>query len=474
MGKKINNRAKALIVTLIFFSCIICVGIYFMIKPTTFVFINNNPEVQIHCEFDALANIKKVRDGKISQVVVDQSKLNINALGEYPVKYTYKEKTTEIIVSIVDKKSPTFDIVELEIDLGMKVDPNLMAINIVDDTKTTVKFKKDYKFDKVGDVKVVVVVIDQAGNKVEKKGVVHVLEKDDIAPEIKGVSTRTISKGDLSVDLLSGITVLDNRDPGPQLNVDQTKMDINKLGEYEVKYIATDRSGNKTETTCIIKVVEKAEIGVNTQTESKIVYLTFDDGPSYITEDILNVLDQYGVKATFFATGLNPDYFYLIKEAYNRGHTIGMHTYSHNYSQLYASPEAYYEDLNKIGELCKQQIGFVPRYIRFPGGSSNGISKKFNPGIMSFLTKDVLTKGYQYYDWNADFQDGSGKLAASTLFSKAIDTRANNVIILAHDARGKQTTVEALPKVIEYYRSNGYAFAGIDDFSYVPHHRVNN
>ena len=142
--------------------------------------------------------------------------------------------------------------------------------------------------------------------------------------------------------------------------------------------------------------------------DKKVVYLTFDDGPSENTKRILDILAQYNAKATFFITGANEDCRPYIKEAYEAGHTIGLHTYTHDYDKVYESDEAYFDDLEKIGEVAKEQIGFVPCFIRFPGGSSNMVSAKYNKGIMSRLVEAVQEKGYQYYDWNLDSGDAAG------------------------------------------------------------------
>ena len=97
----------------------------------------------------------------------------------------------------------------------------------------------------------------------------------------------------------------------------------------------------------------------------------------------------------------------MIKKAYDKGHTIGMHTYSHDYAKVYASVDAYFQDLDQIGQLVKEEIGYVPCFIRFPGGSSNTISASYTKGIMTTLTQEVQARGYQYYDWNGSSGDGS-------------------------------------------------------------------
>ena len=284
----------------------------------------------------------------------------------------------------------------------------------------------------------------------------------------------TVAKGG-KADYNSGVTVTDNRDPKPKLEIDNSKVNLDKLGTYKVKYIATDRSGNKTKKERTIKVVEKKDIGTSQQSNEKIVYLTFDDGPSANTQKILEILERYNAKATFFVTGTNQNYNYLIKEAHDKGHTIGLHTYSHDYKTVYSSVEAYFDDLTKVGNMVKDLIGHTPQYIRFPGGSSNTVSRKYTPGIMTTLSKEVINRGYQYYDWNGDSTDASGNnVPVNKLIANATSSKSNNINILFHDTSAKSTTVQALPAIIENYLARGYRFEAINDNSFAPHQGINN
>lgn len=207
----------------------------------------------------------------------------------------------------------------------------------------------------------------------------------------------------------------------------------------------------------------------------KVVYLTIDDGPSENTQAVLDILDRYGCKATFFVVGQDPAYFPMIKEAYYRGHTIGLHTYSHDYAYIYSSQQAYFEDLDSIGEVVRDQIGYVPCFIRFPGGSSNSISANYTSGIMSELVNEVQARGYQYYDWNVSSGDGSDHTADDLVYFATEEApEYDNIVLLMHDSSTKQTSVEALPRIIEYYQERGYTFEAIDRTTYVPHHGVNN
>ncbi len=208
--------------------------------------------------------------------------------------------------------------------------------------------------------------------------------------------------------------------------------------------------------------------GINT------VYLTFDDGPSENTEKILDILDSYGAKATFFVTGYHPEYRSSIGDAYRRGNAIGMHTMTHDYS-IYDSVESYFDDLSQVSEVVKEQIGYVPYLIRFPGGSSNTVSTSHCAGIMTTLSQEVVARGYQYYDWNVSSNDAAANtVPTQTIVEASCVEGWPNVMILFHDSSTKTTTVEALPQIIEFYKARGYEFKAIDRSVWVQHHRISN
>lgn len=206
----------------------------------------------------------------------------------------------------------------------------------------------------------------------------------------------------------------------------------------------------------------------------KTMYLTFDDGPSANTERVLDILDKYGCKATFFVTGQDPDYFPWMKEAYRRGHTIGLHSMYHDYEYIYTSTENFWADMDQIGQVVKEQIGYVPCFIRFPGGVSNTISAGYSEGIMTVLAEDVQARGYQYYDWELSCGDGAVLSTEETIAAGCEPTDSENVIYLLHDTSAKDSTVEALPSIIEYYQAQGYSFEALDRSSLVYHHGIAN
>ena len=355
---------------------------------------------------------------------------------------------------------------DLTIEINGKFDP-LSYISEVENgsVKEVTCQSKNLNIKKLGEYEITYTYKDR-----DYEAVIQVV--DTTKPEFKGLDDLIVSLN-TTPDLKAGVEVSDNSLEKIQYKIDSKKLDTSKEGMYEVTYSAKDSSGNKTTVKRKIEVIKK--IGSEHQSDEKVVYLTFDDGPSENTQKIMDILARYNAKATFFVTGRNQKYNYLIKDAYNAGHTIALHTYSHDYQTVYSSVDNYFDDLNKVGQMVKKEIGFVPHYIRFPGGSSNTISRKYCQGIMSTLTKEVVEKGYQYYDWNADSTDASGNhVAVDKLIRNGTLCHDNNVMILCHDAQAKDTTVQALPSIIEHYQSLGYSFKGIDDKTYTPHQSVNN
>ena len=208
----------------------------------------------------------------------------------------------------------------------------------------------------------------------------------------------------------------------------------------------------------------------------KVIYLTFDDGPTANTGKIMDALDRCGVKGTFFVVHSYDGCEKQIKEIYDRGHQIALHTYSHKY-EIYRSQQTYFEDLGKISDLVYNATGYRSMLVRFPGGSSNTISRKYCSGIMTALTNELPRRGYAYFDWNADSMDASGKVVSAEKIvrnSTAYIGKLDQIILLMHDAKIKTTTADALPQIIETYTAAGYRFDVLSTQSFTAHHTVNN
>lgn len=467
--RRLRKRAYVLIGCII--GLILGISIYFITRPAI-SFNESTQDIEINSTYNPMSFIKKVNGNK-SSVTVDDSKVNVHKLGKYKIVYKLNKKDYTLNVEVVDTKKPTFSVENKEIEVGSKVKASDFVKDIKDETKTKVYFKDDVSFDKEGTQKVTVVVEDQGGNKAEKEVSIKAV-KDTKAPLLAGLQNYDVLVGS-KIDFMKGITVTDDFDKNPKVTVDSSKVDFSKAGTYKVVYTTKDKSGNERKYTQTVVVNAPRPVNAVAPSGDKVVYLTFDDGPSANTQRILDILDKYHAKASFFVTGNGQKYNYLIKEANKRGHTIALHTYCHDYPTVYASTDAYFNDLNKVGNMVKGLIGYTPRYIRFPGGSSNTVSRHYSSGIMSRLTKMVQEKGYQYYDWNVSSGDAArNNVPAATLIANSTSSRNNQIMILCHDTAAKNTTVDALPKIIEHYQSLGYSFKAIDDSTFTPHQRVLN
>lgn len=194
----------------------------------------------------------------------------------------------------------------------------------------------------------------------------------------------------------------------------------------------------------------------------KVVYLTFDDGPSNLTRPLLDVLDRYGVKATFFVIGkTGKQDLQDMRDIVKRGHTIGMHSYTHNYQQIYADPKAFLSDLERIHALIQNTTGVDAHLYRFPGGSYNSYNHRYADQIIAELDR----RGYTYFDWNVDSGDAKTGTSAAAIYSNAVRgaRRYGKSVILMHNTNVKHATLAELPSVIATLQKSGYRFATLDE-----------
>lgn len=205
------------------------------------------------------------------------------------------------------------------------------------------------------------------------------------------------------------------------------------------------------------------------QEADRIVYLTFDDGPSENTEKVLCILRREQVPASFFviAAENNDEQLPILQETLKDGHCIGLHTCTHDYRKIYSSAEAYWTDIEalkqKLAPVCG---GYAFTVLRFPGGSNNTVSRKYGgSGLMDALKAQAAEKGYTVVDWNVSAEDSvGGHPSANTIASRVIRgcRGKSSAIILMHDSATNSATVEALPTIIGWLKENGYAFDTVD------------
>jgi len=304
---------------------------------------------------------------------------------------------------------------------------------------------------------------------------VKVVDKEEPKITLKGSSTTYVYTGKTYKE--KGATASDNIDGDISEKIKiEGEVDSSKNGEYEIKYTVVDNAGNIGQ--AVRKVIVKEQPQNSSCGEKGVIYLTFDDGPSSeTTPKILDVLKKYNIKATFFVTSSGPDE--LIKREYDEGHVIALHSSSHDYAKIYKSSEAFWSDMDEVQNRVYRITGEKAMLFRFPGGSSNTVSRHYSSGIMTQLAKEADEKGYTYYDWNESSGD-AGELKSTTFEDKVKEeiklsinsfSKSHGNVILMHDI--KQTTANAIEEIVKYGIDNGYTFDVLDE-SIVCHQKINN
>lgn len=199
----------------------------------------------------------------------------------------------------------------------------------------------------------------------------------------------------------------------------------------------------------------KCELPVFKQVDEKKAYLTIDDGPTERTLEILDILKEKDVKATFFVVGENTD-LDILKRVHDEGHTIGVHSNSHNYNKIYSSVEDFLNDFYAIYTKIYNVTSEYPTIFRFPGGSVNS----HNLGVYEEIISEMLRRGFVFYDWNISTEDTTKNITSNKIVENVINQVKNQdkLIILAHDTRDKVQTVKAIPEIIDYLHEQNYTF----------------
>lgn len=196
--------------------------------------------------------------------------------------------------------------------------------------------------------------------------------------------------------------------------------------------------------------------------EEKVAFLTFDDGPSSYTHEVLDILKKEGIKATFFVVGnsMSEDRIECMKRIIEEGHAIGLHTYSHEYKQIYKSVESFLEDINKLNDFLYEELRIKPNIYRFPGGSYT----VYNKHIRAELIEEMKRRGYVYYDWNTSAEDSIGNPTKSSIMKNIRKDafRFQTPVILMHDSEINSLTVQLLPEIIKEIKEKGYTFDTVD------------
>lgn len=406
----------------------------------------------------------------VTEDVITVNDINLGVLGDYEINYYIEllgmrvKKTRHI--KVIDNVGPKIDVTEEVIQSCPNKEIPDIKYQAFDEYDGDLTDRVEKITD---DDKIILNVSDSSKNTASLTIKVNRIDKEKPVIKLKGSSVMYITYGQTYKE--PGYSVSDNCSENLTTKVKVSGSVGRDIGTYQVKYEVVDDSGNKASATR--KVIIGTNVKDNGSVKNGTIYLTFDDGPNQgTTNKILDILKEEGVKATFFVTCKGPDS--LIKRMYDEGHTIALHTASHNYKEIYSSVDNYFKDLNKVGDRVKKITGVESKIIRFPGGSSNTVSKNYSKGIMTELTNIVLNQGYRYFDWNVDARDASSARNSRDVYynvtSNLSHNRAN--VVLMHDI--KSITVGALRDIIRFGKEQGYTFSEINMDTYMVRHKVKN
>lgn len=463
------NKKVIIVVSIIMSIIVICItGFYFLISNALKVD-KTNMEILVFEDYELPKYQAKIFNKDIKVKVNDG--VNRDKIGNYKITYevNFLFKNKKVVnVKVVDKEKPVIELIgEEEVNNcpnKLYLEEGYKAIDNYDgDLTDNINITKE-------DNKIVYSVKDSSGNESVKERIINY--KDETKPIIKlnGGSTITYNLGGNYKE--NGYSATDNCN-GILTNKVKVEGRVNtkKAGTYKIKYTVSDDSNNITSVTRTIVVKNtKAASGNNNK---GVIYLTFDDGPhARYTKKILDVLKKYNIKATFFVTCSGPDS--LIVREHKEGHTVALHTASHNYKTIYSSIDGYFKDLNKVSDRVYRLTGVKSKIIRFPGGSSNTVSKNYSRGIMSALSVEVVERGYNYFDWNISSGDAGSTTSAKGVFNNVKNglSKARGNVVLMHDI--KSYTANAIEDIIQYGLKNGYEFRKLTYETKPTRHGINN
>ena len=466
-------------------------GLSIMVSILAFgvTFVTERPEMDLNNITIEVGTIKTIENPKtiyhfkdVTNKVQIIGDINYSKIGSYETNFqidTLIGKYTKTAnVNVVDTVKPDITL-QGNVDYKQSykkeyIEPGFKAIDNYDGDITN-KVEVEKKNIDETHYALIYKVEDSSFNRKEVIRNVEII--DDVAPEItlNGNESMTIWVNGKYEE--EGAKSTDEKDGDLTEKIEVIgAVDTSNVGTYTIVYKVVDKSGNdasKKRTIYVINEEQIEKMQTGTRGNGKIIYLTFDDGPSSYTSKLLDILKKYNVKATFFVTGSGSDE--LIKREYEEGHTIGLHTNSHNYGYIYQNADNFFKDLYAVQDRVERVTGHKSYIMRFPGGSSNTVSRSADGGtkIMSYLTNEVERRGFTYFDWNVSSGDAGATTSSDGVYSNVVNgLKYNSNVVLQHDVKG--FSVNAVERIIQYGLNNGYTFRPLTAASYTAHHGVNN
>ncbi len=409
--------------------------------------------------------------------VIDSSKysflqddnIDVTKLGEYHVnysiKYFWKNYVLSRTVLVIDDVVPVIktNIKMVERDFCSKKDKEKLTFTAMDNYDGDLT---DKIVSKEEEERIMLSVLDNSGNEGVLSVPIKYTQKPNPVFKLNGSSTLYITLNSKYND--SGVTNQDGCGNNIKEDIKTVgSVDTTKTGEYTLTY--TNKAGKSLKRKV---VVYDPKTNPEIKANGKVIYLTFDDGPGSYTQKVLNTLAKYNVKATFFVTHQFSSYVNLIQKEYDAGHAIGVHTYTHNWN-VYKSVDAYVNDFNKMQNDVIKYTGSKTMIFRFPGGSSNTISRNYAKGVVAAIASKMTKDGYVYFDWDVDSGDAAGA-SRSKIYSNVVNgvKKCSKCVVLMHDI--KSNTVNELDNILNTLVGQGYKFGTLSTSSPTVHQKIVN
>ena len=459
------KKRKIEIIILIFFISFITLLISYLLVPEIKLIGQDKEIIELNKEYYDLG--AKIKDKYINYT---SNNLDISKIGNYKITYSTKFLFFTIKkdrnIEVVNKKLGT-----IEVNYDQKLTckgKEFKEKSVLYKDSNDKEIKKDIK-KVIKDNKVIYYLYD---NNYRVNKAIDINKEDKTQPTLSLIGNNKVNVLVGNSYQEEGVNVSDNCD---DLGKDDVKissnLDTSKEGEYVISYSVKDKSNNETTIKRTV-LVTKEEINQE-KLKKGVIYLTFDDGPDSIhTPKVLDILKEENIKAAFFITCNGPDN--MVKRTFDEGHALHMHTCTHNYATVYSSFENYLSDLKKVEDRIYRITNQKSRLIRFPGGTSNTISRHYSRGIMSRIVKYVNSNNYLYCDWNLSSGDAGEAKNSNQVYNNVTRnlSKERHNVVLFHDI--KQMTVDALRAIIKFAKENNYTFERLDENSPLIHHRVNN
>lgn len=475
---KVNGKITTLVCVLSSLALALAmVFVYFSDQPSFTINGEKEMVIPVFAEYNEEGATATFRDEDLTERITLTGGVDTEKIGKYNVEYEFTHRgkvyRAKRKISVVDTESPEITLKgEAEVtvsSIDFYSEPGFTATDNYDGDLTE-KIATDKVQLEKNKYKITYGVADSSGNKATVERIIIV--KDIIKPSLKSNKGEYINVAVGETFTAPTVTATDDLD-GDLTAFIKMEGSVNTAttGVYQLVYTVLDKAGNKGSLTV------KVNVYVPDDPSLSRIYLTFDDGPSSnVTPRVLDILKKNNVKATFFINGYSADKLPLIKRIIDEGHTLAIHGMSHDYASIYSSVDKCVNNFNSLRDKVKNDTGYTCTIMRFPGGSSNEVSKKYSKGVVTKSAAQLTAQGWRYFDWNVSSGDANGKMGSGYILN-CVKTglkkgRAN--VVLMHDNSAKSTTADALQEMINFGNNNGYVFCRIDENTPDVRHKIAN